>query len=387
MRRSSAPTLHDVAREAGVSAMTVSVVINGTGSNIRVSDDTRHRIVAAASRLHYRPNAYARGLAKRRMDTIGVVAVVDGYEVNLYFLEILNGVLEAATEHKQNTIVFSVKDWTPENLNVTQLCDGRSDGIIFIAPTLTGEFADTLSQRHLPFVTIHSGSELEGTFNIDVKNEEGACVLVKHLIAQGHRRILYLSGGIQGFDAMQRLTGYRRALAEAGIPFDDRLVVPGAYSTWSGRQRMATLLAQHSSSPLPTAIFCGNDAVALGAMEMLAENGIRVPEDVSVAGFDDTLTARITTPQLTTMRQPFRQMGRRAVEVLLPQINPRRNDNRPNGNPQGLEQEEAEGNISDVLTQKPKRNEVFDVELITRGSVGPPPTHPFNISDHTTSRK
>ena len=367
--------------------MTVSVVINGTGSNTRVSDDTRHRIVDAAARLHYRPNAYARGLARRRMDTIGVVAVVDGHEVNLYFLEILNGVLEAATEHGQNTIVFSVKDWSPESLNVTQLCDGRSDGVIFIAPTLTAEFAKTLSQRHLPFVTIHSGSELAGTCNLDVKNEEGACVLVKHLISQGHRRILYLSGEVQGFDAMQRLSGYRRALAESRLPFDDSLVIPGTYSTWSGRQRMAAVLAQNLFLPFPTAVFCGNDSIALGAMEVLAENGIRVPDDISIAGFDDTLTARITTPQLTTMRQPFRQMGRRAVEVLLPQINPGRNDDHLKTNLPGLEKEEAAGSVHDVPAQKLKRYEVFDVELITRGSVGPPPSHTFNVSNHITTGK
>jgi LacI family transcriptional regulator len=264
MRRSSAPTLHDVAREAGVSAMTVSVVINGTGSNTRVSDNTRSRILAAAERLRYRPNAYARGLSRRRMDTIGVVAVVDGFEVNVYFLELLNGVLEAATELGQNTIIFSVKGWNPESLNVTQLCDGRADGVIFIAPTLTQEFADALQARHLPFVTIHNGSKLPGVLNLDVSNESGAFEMVRFLISQGHRRILHLPGEMSVVGTEQRLAGYCRALSEAGLPVDESLIVRGHYSIASGIHRMREILSERTLNPLPTAIFCGSDAMCTG---------------------------------------------------------------------------------------------------------------------------
>jgi LacI family transcriptional regulator len=359
--------------------MTVSVVINGTGSNTRVSEDTRVRIQAAAERLRYRPNAYARGLSRRRMDTIGVVAVVDGQEVNLYFLEILNGVLEAAAENSQNTIVFSVKGWSPEHLNVTQFCDGRTDGMIFIAPSLTSEFTEALHQRHLPFVTIHHAGKLPNFVNFDVENENGAYRMVRYLIDQGHRRILHLSGETQGFDAMQRLAGYRRALDDTGLPYDEALVVPGRYSTYSGRQRMTQILAQNRFDPFPTAIFCGSDAIALGAMEVLTENRIRVPEEVSLAGFDDTLTARITMPQLTTMRQPFRQMGRRAVEELLPQINAIRGQDDHSSNFQRREQEESAANASAPDTQKFPYTEVFDVELVIRGSVGPPPLNPVSL--------
>jgi LacI family transcriptional regulator len=375
MRRSSAPTLHDVAREAGVSAMTVSVVINGTGSNTRVSENTRHRILDAATRLRYRPNAYARGLSRRRMDTIGVVAVVDGYEVNVYFLEILNGVLEAAAEHGQNTIVFSVKGWESEHLNLNQFCDGRADGIIFIAPTLTSEFAEALNQRHLPFVTIHHGGELPGIFNFDVENEKGAYSVVQYLMSQGHHRILHLSGEPQGFDAIHRLAGYRSALEEAGIRYEDSLVVPGSYSAWSGRQRMEKILTENRFDPFPTAIFCGSDAIALGCMEVLAENQIRVPEDVSIVGFDDTLTARITTPQLTTIRQPFRQMGRRSVEVLLPQINPEPSEVNDKRDFRKIGQEESTTLVSGPDSRKRHHTEVFDVELVIRGSVGTPRSH------------
>jgi DNA-binding LacI/PurR family transcriptional regulator len=139
---------------------------------------------------------------------------------------------------------------------------------------------------------------------------------------------------------------------------------------------MMQILTEKRFDPFPTAVFCGNDAVALGCMEVLAENQIRVPEEVSVAGFDDTLTARITTPQLTTIRQPFRQMGRRAVEALLPQINDSRGSRKKDAIQQ-IEQEESAAVISAEHARKQPHTEVFDVELVVRGSVGPPPAHPL----------
>src|SRR5579875_3451633 len=125
MRRGNAATLQDVAREAGVAAMTVSVVMNGARSATRVSDATRARIQEAAARLRYRPNAVARGLSRRRMDTIGVVTKMDLKEINLYFLEVLNGILEVAAQHGQNTTVFSVTDWQGDEKRLLQFCDSR----------------------------------------------------------------------------------------------------------------------------------------------------------------------------------------------------------------------------------------------------------------------
>ncbi len=381
MRRSSAPTLHDVAREAGVSAMTVSVVINGTGSNTRVSDNTRSRIVAAAERLRYRPNAYARGLSRRRMDTIGVVAVVDGLEVNVYFLELLNGVLEAAAKLGQNTIIFSVQGWDSESLNVTQLCDGRADGIIFIAPTLTQEFAEALRTRHLPFVTVHNGTELSGVLNLDVANELGAYEIMCHLIAEGHRRILHLPGEMTVVGTQHRLAGYRRALMEADLPVDERLIVPGTYSVASGLHRMREILSSGLPDSFPTAIFCGSDGIALGCLEALTERGIRVPQDVSVAGFDDTLTARSATPPLTTVRQPLRKMGRGAAERLVLAIKASRGEIDQELNFQEtISEQEVSAVQSPARSQQTTYSEIYNLELVVRGSVGPPSPQPLTLS-------
>jgi LacI family transcriptional regulator len=376
MRRSNAPTLQDVANQAGVTAMTVSVVLNGARSATRVSEATRLRIQEAAARLHYRPNAVARGLSRRRMDTIGIVSSIitsdaDG-DLNLYFLEILNGILEAAAKHGQNTTVFSITDWCEDENKILQFCDGRVDGLIFVAPQrLSPSFAESL-QHHTPFVTMHANDLLPRTYNLDIDNEGGAYTAVKYLIAQGHRRIMHFAGPLKFVGARQRLSGYQRALAEAKIPFDDTLISEGEYSAASGKEH-ATKLLSSGIETLPTAIFCASDDIAAGCLEALSSQGIRVPEDLSLVGYDDVLTARMTSPALTTVKQPFRRLGNRSVEMLMQQI---LNGVVPTIGATSQEATATESTETAADTDAP-HTEVFDVELVVRGSVGPPPALPI----------
>jgi LacI family transcriptional regulator len=367
MQRSSRATLQDVAREAGVSAMTVSVVLNGARSATRVSDATRARILAAAERLRYTPNAAARGLQKRRMDTLGVVAVIDGGELNLYFLEVLNGILEAAVKHGQNTTVFPVPHWEAGEERILEFADGRVDGLLFIGALFSPKFAETLYDR-IPYVTIHGEGVPAEMYNLTVNDEGGAYTITRHLIEQGHRRILHLTGSLELSGAQDRLIGYRRALEEADISFDESLVLHGGFWTGSGWDRMKRFLREHDGEPLPTAAFCASDAIASGCMEALNAHGLRVPDDISIVGFDDTLNARMTAPPLTTMRQPFRKIGHRAVEMLLSQIAPVGKD------------AEIGTEVIALKSESLHRSEVFEVELILRGSVGAPPANPVIIS-------
>ncbi len=383
MQRSNATTLQDIAREVGVSAMTVSVVLHGSRSSARVSDATRTRIVDEAKRLRYRPNGVARGLNRRRMDTLGVVSVIDGGEVNLYFLEVLNGILEGAAERGHNITVFSVRDWQADAAKIQSFCDGRVDGMIFIAPH--GVPADVMEAilSHTPVVALHASQNMPGAVNLDVDNEAGAFVAVTHLAEHGHRRIAHFTGGMDVPGARQRLAGYRRALDTAHIPCDEELVLTGNYSATSGRQRMEKLLAQCRVESLPTALFCASDAIAAGCIEALTAHGLRAPDDISVVGFDDTLNARMTTPPLTTVCQPFRGMGRRAVELLLIQLEDGSQTvcaedaipadalpQRVAEARQSLEVNismEAAGTVSTLF-----HSEVFPLELVVRKSVGPP---------------
>jgi len=345
-----AATLSDVGREAGVSAMAASAVLNGARTSSRISPETRERIVAASLKLQYRPNAAARALANRRMNTIGLATVFEGGELNPYFLEVFNGILETAAKHEQNTTVFTLHDWRRDAARLPGLCDGRIDGLILIAPTLTNEAARVLP-LHTPFVAIHANVALPNVVNIETDEERGAYEMVRHLIALGHRRILHVAGesGLVGAERRQR--GYKRALLSAHIAIDNSLVVPANFSGESGRQAMRGWLRRHAGEPLPHAIFCVSDGVAIGCLEALAEVGLRVPDDISLAGFDDTLAARTTVPQLTTVRQPLRAIGNRAVEVLIDRIQ---------------RQNEGDG----LLMEK---SIVFPVDLVPRASVGAPP--------------
>ncbi|MEO5960330.1 MAG: LacI family DNA-binding transcriptional regulator [Opitutaceae bacterium] len=354
-----AATLADVGRAAGVSAMAASTVLNGARTSSRIAAGTRARILEAALRLRYRRNAAARALVNQRMDTLGVAVVIQGGALNNYFLEIFNGILDAAARYDQNTTVFVLHDWGHDPERLHNLCDGRIDGLILVAPTITRK-ASKLLPAHTSFVAIHSNEQLPNVVNIETDEERGAYEIVRFLIAQGHRRILHLTGPEDVIGAQRRIRGYKQALVNARIPFDSALLVPGGFTTPDGREAMRGWLKQHAGEPLPQAVFCGNDASAIGCLEGLAELGLRVPEDISVAGFDDTLAARTTVPQLTTVRQPLRAMGRRAVEVLLASIDGRQSPNEP---------------VS-------PENIVFPVDLVPRASVGPPPTAERIVPPH-----
>jgi LacI family transcriptional regulator len=339
-----ASTLADVGHAAGVSAMAASAVLNGAQTSSRISAETRERILKAADELAYRPNAAARALANRRMNTLGVAAVIEGGELNHYFLEVFNGILEAAAQHDQSTTVFALHDWTRDQARLGSICDGRIDGLVLVGPTFLGE-AVTLP-AHTPFVAVHANGAMPNVTNIESDEERGAYDLVKYLIAQGHRRIMHLAGPAGLLGPERRIRGYQRALAAARIPFDPELLIPAGFNAPAGRDAVRQWLKRHDREAMPDAIFCVNDGLALGCIEALAEVGLRVPDDVSVAGFDDSLAARMSVPQLTTVRQPLRAMGARAVELLLARIG-------------------RAGNAS-AAAAKPV---VFPVELVKRGSV------------------
>lgn len=321
-----AATLADVGREAGVSAMAASAVLNGARTSSRISQETRERILEAATKLRYRPNAAARALADRRMNTLGVAAVFDDTgELNSYFLEIFNGVIGAAAHHGQNTTVFTLHDWEKDADRLPSFCDGRIDGLILIAPVLS-RASTRLLPDHTPFVALHANTHLPGTVNLETDEERGAFEMVKHLIDRGHRRIVHITGERGLLGSERRILGYERALATARIPFDKSLLVEAGFSAPAGRRAIHEWLDRCKGQPLPDAIFGANDAIAVGCIEAFSELGIRVPEDISVCGFDDTLVARLSLPQLTTVRQPLRAMGVRAVELLLNRISHQHGD-------------------------------------------------------------
>ncbi len=352
-----APTLADVGRVAGVSAVAASAVLNGSRTSSRISAKTRARILEAAAKLDYRVNAAARALARQRMHTIGVAVVVRGGDLDHYFLEVFNGVLARAAKENQNATVFTLHNWDDDTARLSSFCDGRIDGMILVGPLFPTERAKELPP-HTPFVSLHANHPLPGVVNIESDEETGAYNMVRHLIDRGHRRILHLSGGAGLLGAQRRLRGYQRALIDCGVMPDDNLVAEAGFNMSDGRRATREWLARSVRQPLPDAVFCVNDRVALGCMEVMAERGFKVPGDISIAGFDDSLAARTSLPQLTTVRQNLRDMGSAAVESLLTHVEHRRNPELP-------------------VTWGPI---VFPTELVLRSSVAAPPARARRIA-------
>lgn len=310
-------TLADVAREAGVSVMAASVVLNGAKSATRTSVETRARVIAAAERLQYRANATARALANGRANAIGVVASHWKEEANLYFMEVFGGVIDIATATQQTTSVFMLRGWHEAQQRIPEVCDGRIDGLILVAPNLQSD-ASSWMPRHIPCVSLHSDSAIASVVNLEPDEEVGSFEAVSHMLAIGHRKILHIGGPAGALGAERRLAGYRRAHAAAGVEVPSGHVVHSPYNADGGRDAMLAWLGRHPQGPMPEAVFCANDAIALGCIRALSMQGLRVPRDVSVVGFDDICFARAAG--LTTVRQPLHALGRRAMEVLMEQI-------------------------------------------------------------------
>lgn len=313
-RRRRAATLADVGREAGVSAMAASAVLNGVSTSTRISKETRERVLAAAEKLRYRPNRTARALVDRRMNTLGLVGILAGDEPNLYFLEVFDGIMQAAGMRGQNVTVFNVGNWVDARRLVPEYCDGRIDGLILLAPMIDAPASEWLPE-HAPAVTVHSNRAIPGVPGLQSDDEGGAFLAVSHLLSLGHRRILHVGGpeGSTGADLRQQ--GYERAFREAGITPPPDHVLRCPFTAEGGRTVLEAWLLQHRGQPLPEAIFAASDAIALGCMERLQARGYRIPEDIAIIGFDNTLFARAA--RLSTVAQPLGKLGRMAVEMLL----------------------------------------------------------------------
>ena len=308
MRR---PTMKDVAGRAGVAVSTVSYVLNNSGP---VADDRRARVLEAVRTLGYLPNESARSLKRHSVATIGLV-VPD--LVNQYFAMIAEGVEQAASE-KDVLVVFCTPEATGggESWNSRLLRSQRLDGLIYLSGAETRMEPLVELIRVGPVVLVDEklpGFDLPSVVS---QNRRGAREIAAHLTSLGHRRLAILGGPSELWTAEQRLSGYREAIAAAGLDPDAIPLFCGDYRMASGEQLAEEALTRPVAER-PTALICANDQMAIGALSYCRRAGIRVPEDVSVVGFDDLPLASLLTPSLTTVRQPARELGMEAVKLLL----------------------------------------------------------------------
>lgn len=303
----SSVTIRDVARVAKVSVATVSRALNG---HENVTEAVRRRVLAVASELRYSPHHAARSLSSRRTHTIGVVLPDLHGE---FFSELMRGIDQVARERGLHLLVSSYHGHPEEQAAALRAMRGRVDGLLVMSPHAGDLDFLTENLAALPAVLINSQPTQAGQVAIGIDNYGGARRMVEHLQACGHRRIAFIAGPENNFDAHERLRGYRDALL-AVDPAAEPLVLPGDFSEASGHLAGQRLL---SIAPRPEAVFAANDMMALGCLYALNQAGVRVPQDMALAGFDDIPLARYVMPSLTTMRVNIAELGAHAMRVLL----------------------------------------------------------------------
>ena len=298
-------TIRDVAQRAGVSVTTVSRTLNGTGP---VSEQVRRRVEAASAELRYLPHGTARSLITRRTDVFGVV-LPDLF--GEFFSEVIRGMDPSAQERGYHLLLSGSHDGRREIEFAVGAMRGRVDGMIVMSPDVSGAELEGSLPPDVPVVLLNC--DVSGTSfpAINVDNFGGARAMTRHLIARGHRRIAMIRGAEANFDARERLRGFHAAVGEAqGVTSTE---VAGDF-TEAGGYRAALELARAAEPP--TAVFCANDAMAVGAISALRAEGLRVPDDVAVAGFDDIPIGRYLSPSLSSVRVDVNRLGARAVELL-----------------------------------------------------------------------
>lgn len=303
--------MKDVARHAGVSVSTVSYVLNDSGP---VAPERRARVLDAVRVLDYTPNESARSLKRRSASTIGLV-IPD--LANQYFALIAEGVEKAAAE-RDVLVVLCAPEATgqPESHHAKLLRSQRVDGVIYLSGSDASP-ASLLELDRLGAVVLVderiSGFDLPA---VTSDNRKGAREIAAHVVEQGHERLAIIGGPTALWTAEQRLAGYREAIAAGGRDPDAVPVYVGDYRMDSGRELAERALSKPAAER-PTALLCANDLMAIGALEYCKSAGLRVPQDISIVGFDDLPVAALLTPRLTTVRQPAREMGYRAAELLF----------------------------------------------------------------------
>ena len=307
------PTILDIASRAGVSKSTVSLVLRGSP---KVSDATRRVVLDLMEQLDYRPNAMARGLVRQRTNVMGVV-FSDPH--NTFFADVLDGIDARATEAGYRTLLMTGhRSPSREAEAIESLLEMRVEGLILAAPRLqTGRIVE--ASRTVPVVLVSRTLEAERVDSVTSDDGAGARAVVDHLVALGHRRIAHIDGG-SGASAPARRSGYEQAMRRHGLADFIRIAV-GDFTEASGAAGVKELLA---SDARPTAIFAANDLSAIGALDALERSGLRVPEDLSVVGYDNTSLAQLANIGLTTVDQPRREMGVAAAELLLERLSGQR---------------------------------------------------------------
>jgi len=309
-------TIRDVAKVAGVSVATVSSVLNNN-SHTRISEKTRERVLKVAEKLGYRPRWVAKALRKGLTYLLGLVIPLQPQSpLSPFFYEAVGGAIKKAQERGWMVSILGFRDRQEELAVLRKVLENRSvDGLILFDPWV-GDPRISLLKGRVPFVVIGRTDDRE-VYSVDNDNVEAAKLATQHLIRLGHKRIAFVHVPLKFFTAVDRLTGYRIALEEAGLPFSHELLVEvdGYYGVEAGYRAFNALLDRISKPP--TAVLAMDDSLALGVIQAANQRGLKVPDDIAVVGFNDTPFSAHCEPPLTTVRVFGETLAAYAADILL----------------------------------------------------------------------
>lgn len=309
LQRGQKVTIYDVADVVGVSSSTVSRVLAGRG---QIAAATRQSVLDAAAQLGYRPNTVARSLASGATDTL---AILLPDLTNPFFPELVGEIQGQAERHGITVLLCNThRDPDIERRFLNTLLSHQVQHVLCCGLALDRRAVEESQRAGLTFIGIDRAVAGQGTYLVQTDNRRGGYLATKHLLDLGHRRIAHVSGPANLDVARQRQRGYVEALAEAGIEPDEALVVSGQFSEEAGADAFAQLRSRGAGE---TAIFAANDLVAIGVLFAAHESGLRVPEDMSLVGFDDVSLTKYVSPQLTTVRQDVAAMAEAAVKIVV----------------------------------------------------------------------
>ncbi|CAM2918418.1 LacI family DNA-binding transcriptional regulator [Vibrio mytili] len=305
-------TIKDVSEHAGVSQATVSRVINGTS---RVSHDKKLKVEKAIKELGYRPNSIAQALASSRTGSVGIVVPELG---GPFYSGILHSLEEHLRRFGYHAVVTAGSNNEKEQREAVEFLLGRKvDALILHVQSLSDDYLINLESQGVPVVLLNRFIPEMSRSCIDIDNEFGGKLATQYLLKMGHTEIACITGPLDKSDARGRLQGYRKALEEAGLEYNEVLVSEAGFTEETGVSATQKLLKRDCQF---TAIFASNDHMAFGAFEVLREVGYSIPDDVSLVGFDDIIFARYLTPSLTTINFPIEQMSIEAVQLILQKL-------------------------------------------------------------------
>ncbi|RME99967.1 MAG: LacI family transcriptional regulator, partial [Chloroflexi bacterium] len=307
-------TIDDIAQKLNLSVSTVSKALNDYAD---VAQETRERVLTAARELDYHPSAAARSLRRRRTDKIGFSFSFPVSLMSDYISRLITGAVTAAEQQGSNLILYPLLQ--DQIRQVTQICRAREvDGLLLLGRAHMEQTTIALLKKEdIPFVVVGRRVEDPTVSYVTPDHAAGALAVTRHLIELGHRRIAFTTRDVLGITSRERLASYRQALTEAGIPIDENLIVPSSPEPGDDYRAMNTLLDLPNP---PTAVFAIHDTVAMECLRAATDRGLRVPDDVAIAGFDNWRAGLTSHPPLTTIHPPLRDVGFRATEILLARV-------------------------------------------------------------------